>query len=117
MVCPDDISEINKEIVMTVKTLDNSTTDTAVDQVKDLKTWGNPDMWKLICKASSKSEGWMKSTKAMEIRDVGCLVQVTTQQTYELHDTEGSMGKAHAVAEAITFVPRVRIVEGELTPF
>ena len=28
---------------------------------------GNGDMFKLLCKASSQKEGWMKSTKAMEI--------------------------------------------------
>ena len=28
----------------------------------------------LLCKASSLAEGWMKSTKAMEIPGVGCVV-------------------------------------------
>jgi len=40
----------------------------------------------------------MKSTKAMEIPGVGCLVQVTTQQ-------------GDNVAEAITMVHGVKIVE------
>ena len=39
----------------------------------------------------------MKSAKAMEIRGVGCVVQVTTQQ-------------GDHVAEALTFVPGVEIV-------
>ena len=60
--------------------------------------WGDGDAWKLICKASSQKEEWMKSTKAMEIDGVGCLVQVTTQQDY-------------MPAEAVTFVPGVRIEE------
>ena len=51
-----------------------------------------------ICKASSKSQGWMKSTKAYEIPDYGCIVQSTTQQ--------GSN-----VAETMVFVPYTKIVE------
>ena len=80
------------------KTLDNSTTDQAKNQVGDLNVWGNGDTFKLICKASSKQEGWMKSTKAMEIEGVGCVVQVTTQQ-------------GEQVSEALTFVPDVKIEE------
>ena len=79
-----------------VKTLNNSTVKKAKEQVKDLEVFGNGDMFKLLCKASSASEGWMKSTKAMEIPGVGCLVQVTTQQ-------------GEHVAEALQFVPGVRI--------
>lgn len=66
--------------------------------VPDVQLYGNPDTWKLICKASSESQGWMKSTKAMEIPGVGCLVQVTTHYK-------------GAVAEAVTFVPYVKIVD------
>lgn len=80
----------------TPKTLHNSTVSAARVNVPDLKVYGDGDTFKLICKASSKSEGWMKSTKAMEILGVGCVVQVTTQQ-------------GDRVAEALTFVPGVRI--------
>lgn len=80
------------------KTLSNTTANQAKDQVKDIVFWGNGDAWKLLGKASSKNEGWMKSSKAYEIPLVGCVVQVTTQQ--------GSN-----VAEAVTFVPNVRILE------
>ena len=55
-------------------------------------------MFKLLCKASSKQEGWMKSTKAMEIENYGCVIQVSTQQGYQ-------------VAEAITFIPGIKIEE------
>ncbi len=82
----------------TEKTLDNTTVNQAKDQISDLKTYGNGDTFKLICKASSKAEGWMKSTKAMEIPGVGCVIQVTTQQ-------------GEHIAEALTFVPGVRIKE------
>ena len=78
------------------KTLHNSTVSGARKNVSDLKVFGNGDTFKLICKASSAKEGWMKSTKAMEITDVGCVVQVTTQQ-------------GGNIAEALTFVPGVKI--------
>jgi hypothetical protein len=81
-----------------MKTLDNTTAKQAKDQVSDLQVWGDGDMFKLLSKASSKKEGWMKSTKAMEIPGVGCVVQVSTQQ-------------GDRVAEAVTFVPGVKIQE------
>lgn len=80
------------------KTLDNTTASQAKDNVKDIVFWGNGDTFKLISKASSKAEGWMKSSKAMEIIGVGCVIQVTTQQGTN-------------IAEAVTFVPGVRIQE------
>lgn len=80
------------------KTLDNTCIKDVKERVPDVQVTGNGDMFKLLCKASSKSEKWMKSCKAMEIEGVGCVVQVTTQQ-----------GKN--VAEALTFVPYVAIVD------
>ena len=80
------------------KTLGNTTASQAAENVKDIQFWGNGDTFKLISKASSQAEGWMKSTKAMEITGVGCVVQVTTQQ-------------GNNIAEALTFVPGVKIVE------
>ena len=81
-----------------MKTLHNSDVSGAQINVEDLKVFGNGDMFQLLCKASSQMEGWMKSTKAMEIPGFGCVVQVTTQQ-------------GNNVAEALCFVPGVRIVE------
>lgn len=78
------------------KTLCNSTVSGARQNVSDLKVFGDGDAFKLICKASSAEEGWMKSTKAMEIEHAGCVVQVTTQQ-------------GDNIAEALTFVPNVKI--------
>lgn len=78
------------------KTLNNSDVRPSTEQVKDLELYGSRDLFKLISKASSKKEGWMKSTKAMEISQVGCVVQVTTQQ-------------GDNVSEAICFVPGVLI--------
>ncbi len=82
----------------TNKTLGNTTASQAKDNVKDIKFWGDGDAWKLLGKASSVNEGWMKSSKAMQIEGVGCCVQVTTQQWDK-------------VAEAVTFVPGVKIEE------
>ena len=89
---------------MTAKTLHNSDVSGARENVSDIQVVGNGDMFQLLCKASSEKEGWMKSTKAMELPK-GCLVQVTTQQ----RNPDGS----YAVAEALQFVPNVRIVDDE----
>lgn len=78
------------------KTLDNTSIADAKTKVSDIKATGNGDAWQLLGKASSKSQGWMKSTKAMEIPGLGCLVQVTTQQ-------------GEQVAEAVAWVPGVKI--------
>ena len=84
-----------------MKTLHNSNVSGARVNVPDIQVFGNGDTFRLICKASSESEGWMKSTKAMEIEGVGCIVQVTTQQ----RNGDGS----YSVAEALTTVHGVRI--------
>jgi hypothetical protein len=86
---------------MEAKTLQNTDADSATKNVKDIKFFGDGDTFKLICKASSENEGWMKSTKAMEIEGAGVVVQVTTQQ----RNYDGS----YAVAEALTFVPYAKI--------
>jgi hypothetical protein len=90
-----------EEIKMSKKSLGNTDVNGAKKNVSDLVVYGDGDLFKLLSKASSQNEGWMKSTKAMEIEGVGCVVQVTTQQ-----------GKH--VAEALTFVPGVRIEESVL---
>ena len=82
------------------KTLHNSDVNGAKKNVRDIKFFGNGDLFKLLCKASSEDEGWMKSTKAMET-GTGCVVQVTTQQ----RNPDGS----YSIAEAVTFVPGVEI--------
>lgn len=81
---------------MSKKTLGVVNIADAKAKVSDIAAFGDGDTFKLICKASSKEQGWMKSTKAMEISGVGCVVQVTTQQ-------------GDNVAEALTFVPGVEL--------
>ena len=87
-----------------MKTLHNSDISGARQNVKDIKVVGNGDMFRLLCKASSLSEGWMESTKACQVQG-GCIVQVTTQQ----RNPDGS----YAVSEALTFVPGVKIVDDD----
>jgi hypothetical protein len=82
------------------KTLDNINIEDVKQKVSDVKVFGNGDLFVLIAKASSESQGWMKSTKVMET-PVGCVVQVTTQQK----NPDGT----YSVAEALTFVPGVCI--------
>ena len=83
------------------KSLETTTQVEAVNSTPDIKIFGNTDAWLLLTKASSKSQGWMKSTKAYEIPDVGCIVQVTT----EFRDKDNLI----KCSEAVTFVPNCRI--------
>lgn len=62
-------------------------------KVSDVVVFGNPDTWMLLCKASSKSQGWMKSTKVMNV-PTGVILQVSTQQ-------------GQSVAEALVYVPGI----------
>lgn len=82
----------------TSKPLDISDVNGAKANISDLVVFGNGDSFRLLCKASSKTQGWMKSAKAYEIGNVGCIVQVTTQQ-------------GDNVAEALVYVPGVKIVD------
>lgn len=75
-----------------------TTTEQAVNATSDLVVFGNGDMWQLLCKVSSKSNRMMKSTKAMVIPMVGCLVQVTTVEN-------------GIPSEALSFVPNAVVVE------
>lgn len=86
------------------KTLHNSPNSPDKTNVSDLVIYGNCDQWQLVNKASSKNEGWMKATKAMEIDGVGCFVQVTTQQ-------------GDNVSEALSFAEGVKIelIDGDKT--
>lgn len=87
---------------MTEKTLDITEIKGAKANISDLKVFGNGDTFQLICKASSQEQGWMKSTKAMDVGN-GVVVQVTTQQK--------NIDGTYSVAEALCYVPGVRIFE------
>ena len=82
------------------RNLNNVNSEMVKRGAKDLRVYGNPDAWVLVCKASSEQQGWMKSTKAMNIPGC-CLIQVTT----EFRDP--TTNELLACAEAITCVPQV----------
>jgi hypothetical protein len=69
-------------------------------KVPDVKTFGDHDAFKLLCKASSEEQGWMKSTKVCNV-PYGCIVQVSTL----LSNPDGS----YSVAEALCYVPDTQI--------
>lgn len=60
---------------------------------------GNANAWKLITKAASVE--WEKTTRAIEIPQVGCVVQVSTM------DKNGT-------TKSLTFVPGVKLEENEM---
>ena len=78
-----------------MKTLHNTEISGAKKNVPDIVVYGDGDLFKLISKASSQKEGWMKSTKGMDV-GTGVVVQVTTQQ-------------GDNVAEALCFIPGARV--------
>lgn len=86
------------------KSLDITNVEEAKQKISDIEVFGNGDLFQLMCKASSEEQGWMKSTKVMQVPG-GCVVQVTTQQK----NPDGS----YAVAEALTFVPFVVVGKDE----
>jgi len=88
---------------MESKTLDIDCIKTAKANISDIKIFGDGDTFALLCKASSESQGWMKSTKVCNLSD-GCIVQVSTQQK----NPDG----IYAVAEAVTYIPGVNMDKG-----
>ena len=81
------------------KTLDIVSNVDLKEEISDVEIFGE-DVWHLLCKASSKSEQWMKSTKVMNISG-GCVVQVTTQN------------KDH-IAESVVFIPYNQFKNGKI---
>lgn len=56
----------------------------------------NQGGFQTLFKDGSERDGWVRTTKAMEIEDVGCIVQLTTQ-------------KNDNFSEALSYIPGVRI--------
>jgi len=82
---------------------DNTNMDEARANTSDIKVHGDPGAWLCLCKASSKAQGWMKSTKVMNVNG-GAVVQVSTEH----RDPE--TGIVTACAEAVVFVPDMEAV-------
>ena len=85
------------------KDLSVTSAEDAKRKIPDLKVYGDAYTWVCLCKASSESQGWMKSTKVMNVPG-GCVVQVTTQQI-----NDASMLPNNTIAEALTYVPGAKI--------
>ncbi len=85
---------------MSDRSLSNHDMTTATASTADIVTAGDPGAWVVVCKASSKAQGWMKSTKRLKVPG-GWLYQVTTE-----HRAGGvASGYVTACAEALAFVP------------
>lgn len=98
----DDLNEGTPAVTIPdEKTVNAVNVEDVVEKVSDVEIFGNGDLFQLLSKASSEKQGWMKSTKAMNVTGVGCVVQVTTQQK----NTDGT----YSIAEAVTFVPGVKV--------
>lgn len=90
------------------KSLDIRNIADAKRKVSDLKVIGNGDAFRLVSKTVSEQQGWMESTKALNIRGVGVVLKVTTQQ----RNPDGS----YVIAEALTFVPGSLAIEDQDNP-
>lgn len=96
----EDLAPIKEDKSIQVpKTMGNTDQNAAKENVKDMVTFGG-DLFKLMSKASSQSEGWMKSTKGMAVRGVGVMIQVTTQQRN--HDGSYTVAEALSMAHGCT---------------
>ena len=84
------IDELPEEIH---KTLNVTSSEDLKQKVSDVEIFGNGDLFKLVAKASSKAQKWMKSTKCLNL-PTGALIQVSTQN-------------CENVAEALQFIPNV----------
>lgn len=82
---------------MSERALDNHDMQSATASTPDIVVSGNPGAWEVVGKASSKEQGWMKSTKRMRV-DGGYLYQATTEHRH----ADGSVA---CCAEALAFVP------------
>lgn len=67
---------------------------------------GDENMFRTLSRTRSTSQSWVKTTTAMEIPGVGCLVLVTTQYGHP-----GTHSMQYALEETSTFVPGVTITE------
>lgn len=82
------------------RVLNSSTVNQAGSVIRDLQLYGAANPFTLLAKASSDEQGFMKTTKVMNLPG-GCLVQTETQQ----RNFDGS----YALSQALCFVPFVHI--------
>ena len=68
----------------------------------DVRFWGDPEVFKLISRSSSLSEGWVRMVKAMQAGK-NIMILTSTQQ----RNPDGT----YVVSEALSLVPGALIVE------
>jgi len=68
----------------------------------DLKFWGDPELFKLISRSSSLSEGWVRMVKAMQAGP-NVMILTSTQQ----RNPDGT----YVVSEALSLAPYGQIEE------
>lgn len=91
--------------VETPVTEERTLTNTTVEEAKasGVVLTGAADKWLCVAKAVNEAEGWMRSTKAMQVGSVGCLIQTS----YIWTNPDGTKGSE----EAVCFAPGVSLVE------
>lgn len=75
----------------------------AIREIPDLKRDGNPNLYRMLGKASSEKQGFMRTTKAFEIEGCGVFVLCCTNQA------GGNGGRA--VSETSEYIPGVKLIE------
>ena len=90
---------------MEEKSLGNTNVEDVRQTTADVVVVGDGNLWQLLSKASSEAQGWMKSTKAMEVEGVGCFVQTTSER----RNADGSW----ALTDSQAFAAGVRIADDE----
>lgn len=93
---------------VTAKTLSVTSIAEAKVKIPDIKVVGDGDTFKVLCKAYSDSEGWMKSTKYLDIQGNGVVLNISTQQK--------NLDGTYSLAEAAVFCPGVKVSHESGTP-
>ena len=88
-----------------MKNLHNTSMSDVRSNTPDINITGNPGAWVCLCKASSKQDGWMKSTKGLEVPS-GVVLQTTTEFRNDVNEVT-------ACTDALVFVPNVSLKDLE----
>lgn len=80
--------------------------------IPDLRIVGDADCWILLSKASSDAQGFMRSTKAMNVPG-GVVIQASTMQSTAVFDKRDGTVKHWSISDALVFVPGVTAIRAE----
>lgn len=87
----------------------NTSIKQTLQNIPDFEIFGEGDSFKLISKMYSMDQGWMELTKALQIDNSGCLVQVTVYQRNP--NQNPTADPTYSASTDLTFVPNVYIEE------